>query len=814
MAIAGSLIVTVSAKTTDFEAGMRKVRIEVQTTQKAVTQAESSFSSLGTTLLGLTAGVASVTALSAAMGEVVRVGTEMANLRASFVAISGGAQAGNREFQFVVQTANKLGLELKSVAEQYRSLSAATRGTALEGTATRALFTTLSTAAQTFGLSTEQLGRALTAMQQIVSKGKVSMEELRGQLGEALPGAMQIAARAFNTTTKGLEDMIAKGVDATEFVTRFTAQLKVETPAATARAGQGIQQLGNEIYLLKDRIAQSGVLSFLDEVSRKLAEILAASRTAAERARADVLRMLGPAAKHATPGELAAMTESMQERSGEDFVTRDVAKIKERAQIQERFAARQKEINEQQLSNQAILRDQTNANKALTTTLESQKTAIDNLNKSSAATPEIYGRINGTLKEQITFLEKRKAITEKSLETLTESIVARSARTGAVPPELASQKDALQRQLRDDVAAIAAKTKAIQDAAAAERKAIQDTEAAKRKAKQLAEETARQDLQQAEEVARVHTQNIEALRTLASRYTAVRAERDADRASTLAASLAYSQHADEAKRLAQNIAEVQRIEEQLPALRSEAQGSATRLENIRERMKSFEPRRRGESLEEELTRSYTELAQAPGVTMGTLTEASVKMQEALDTEQWERWQDVATSALDHVGDAITQFAFQGKLTFKEMVSAIAEDFFRLSLQTVMGSATQKGGWLEMGLDLGLKALGIAGGFAGGGTSGTLPTTWGAYNTMSAAGAFSGRQHGGPVMPGKYYTVGERGPELFTPGTSGTIIPHGQVGATVVNVHVSGVQDAQSFVQSRGAVSRAMMSALSQARQQM
>ena len=36
----------------------------------------------------------------------------------------------------------------------------------------------------------------------------------------------------------------------------------------------------------------------------------------------------------------------------------------------------------------------------------------------------------------------------------------------------------------------------------------------------------------------------------------------------------------------------------------------------------------------------------------------------------------------------------------------------------------------------------------------------------------------------------------------------------VNVHVSGVQDAQSFVQSRGAVSRAMMGALAQARQQM
>jgi hypothetical protein len=88
--------------------------------------------------------------------------------------------------------------------------------------------------------------------------------------------------------------------------------------------------------------------------------------------------------------------------------------------------------------------------------------------------------------------------------------------------------------------------------------------------------------------------------------------------------------------------------------------------------------------------------------------------------------------------------------------------------------------------------------------------------MAAAGAFSGRQHGGPVSAGTPYWVGERGPELVVPRTSGTVLPHGQgvSSPTVVNVHVSGVQDAQSFVQSRGAVSRAMMGALAQARQQM
>lgn len=52
----------------------------------------------------------------------------------------------------------------------------------------------------------------------------------------------------------------------------------------------------------------------------------------------------------------------------------------------------------------------------------------------------------------------------------------------------------------------------------------------------------------------------------------------------------------------------------------------------------------------------------------------------------------------------------------------------------------------------------------------------------------GRAHGGSVLAGTPYIVGERGPELFVPGRSGTIVPNGRgggVGGTVVNVTVNG-----------------------------
>jgi hypothetical protein len=54
---------------------------------------------------------------------------------------------------------------------------------------------------------------------------------------------------------------------------------------------------------------------------------------------------------------------------------------------------------------------------------------------------------------------------------------------------------------------------------------------------------------------------------------------------------------------------------------------------------------------------------------------------------------------------------------------------------------------------------------------------------SFVGALGARASGGPVTAGGAYLVGERGPELFMPRSSGTIIPNGGGGAVVVNYSI-------------------------------
>lgn len=72
-----------------------------------------------------------------------------------------------------------------------------------------------------------------------------------------------------------------------------------------------------------------------------------------------------------------------------------------------------------------------------------------------------------------------------------------------------------------------------------------------------------------------------------------------------------------------------------------------------------------------------------------------------------------------------------------------------------------------------------------------------------ASLFGGaRAAGGPVSGGRSYLVGERGPELFTPGASGNITPNNAMGGTVINVNAPN-SDAGVIPRIEAAVARAV-----------
>jgi tape measure domain-containing protein len=144
--------------------------------------------------------------------------------------------------KFVREEAKRLGLEIEQATGSFTKIAAAAKGTIIEGQGVREVFSGVSEAARALGLNTEQTNGALKALEQIISKGKVQAEELRGQLGERIPGAFQIAARAMDMTTQELDKFMSDGKLAADvFIPRFAKQLREEFGGAAEDASKSFQ---------------------------------------------------------------------------------------------------------------------------------------------------------------------------------------------------------------------------------------------------------------------------------------------------------------------------------------------------------------------------------------------------------------------------------------------------------------------------------------------------------------------------------------------------------------------------------------------
>lgn len=140
-------------------------------------------------------------------------------------AVAGASVDTGAELAYVTGVADRLGIQLFTATDGYLKLTAATKGTALEGQATRNIFEAVSLAMSALSRSGAETAGAFRSIEQIAGKGKVQMEEVRGQLAEHLPGAMQIAARAMGTTVEGFEKLVKAGLDSNVFLERLDDEL-------------------------------------------------------------------------------------------------------------------------------------------------------------------------------------------------------------------------------------------------------------------------------------------------------------------------------------------------------------------------------------------------------------------------------------------------------------------------------------------------------------------------------------------------------------------------------------------------------------
>ncbi|MVM36229.1 tape measure protein [Spirosoma sp. HMF4905] len=196
-------------------------------TQASGSSAASMALGVGSRLAGAGLAIAGVDSAIEAIKKVGDITLQFDSLDSALKVVSNDTALFTQRQTLLQRISDDLGQDLSVVEKNYTNLTASSKGTRLEGEATDKIFSSIVGTMGRLKRPAEDVDGALLAIGQMMSKGTVQSEELRGQLGERLPGAFNIAAHAMGVTTSKLSDMLKNGeVVASDFLPRFAAELE------------------------------------------------------------------------------------------------------------------------------------------------------------------------------------------------------------------------------------------------------------------------------------------------------------------------------------------------------------------------------------------------------------------------------------------------------------------------------------------------------------------------------------------------------------------------------------------------------------
>lgn len=257
---------------------IKKFRRNVETELKKSSTAWNGFiKTVRAAVLGYATVIATTKTIEFAKG-IVTATTEYDALNRSFEVITGSASSAAAELQFVKQTADEYGLSLTALEQAYKGISAASQETSLEGEGVRKIFKSVSAASAVLGLNAQDVEGALRAISQMISKGNIQAEELRGQLGERLPGAFQIMAKALDVSTAELNKMLEQGqVLAEDAIPKLANELErmygVAAGQAADRANFAFADFKNSVTELQRALGGAGITDAIIVITKALTKM-------------------------------------------------------------------------------------------------------------------------------------------------------------------------------------------------------------------------------------------------------------------------------------------------------------------------------------------------------------------------------------------------------------------------------------------------------------------------------------------------------------------------------------------------------------
>ena len=224
---------------------------------------------MGSAVAGGVAGVAAAVA-----GRAIQAIEDLARATAQYANDAAVAAAQTQKMQIALkgvtgagfvdaladirQVTKDYNVPLQDATKSFTRFAASAKASGVGAEDITKSFRGLIAANKALGGSQEQANGILLAATQVFGKGKVSAEELRGQIGERLPGAVALFAESMGITTAELDKRLEQGTVSVEDFVNFTKTLLQDFDAEAQKIGQSSaeagQRLANELDELKRNI--------------------------------------------------------------------------------------------------------------------------------------------------------------------------------------------------------------------------------------------------------------------------------------------------------------------------------------------------------------------------------------------------------------------------------------------------------------------------------------------------------------------------------------------------------------------------------
>lgn len=188
---------------------------------------------------------------------------QLQSFRNTLNAVTPSAEEARASNELLLGLMERYNVPLQSARDGFTKLYASMAPAGFSGDEIRDLFTGITKAAATFGMSADKVDRVNYAFAQMASKGQVMSEELKGQLGDVLPGAMALFAEAAGFEgPKAIQDFSAALEEGAYKGEAMVALLKNVTIVMNKEFGPGAEGAARTFQGVMNRMQNSMALFY------------------------------------------------------------------------------------------------------------------------------------------------------------------------------------------------------------------------------------------------------------------------------------------------------------------------------------------------------------------------------------------------------------------------------------------------------------------------------------------------------------------------------------------------------------------------